>query len=300
MAKSWAVRVVLVVGAAIVLVALLASAAGFERIFNNGIRINRADEMAVQILGSDGDGIHVAGTQGRAIHVANANSHGVDVASARGVGVKVFSAGNDGVRVDSAAWSGVYVGSSGHDALRVGSAGNDGLRIYEKVGRDYIRAGRDGDVDFKVTKDGTAYADGGWKGSADFAELMTVDGAVINYEPGDVLVISPSVDRSVALSSSANATSVIGVYSTKPGFIGSPNVMAEATADEIPVAIMGIVPCKASAENGPIQRGDLLTTADTPGHAMRASDARIGTILGKALGDLESGTGTIEVLLTLQ
>jgi len=299
-AKSWAVRVVLVVGAAIVLVALLASAAGFERIFNNGIRINRADEMAVQILGSDGDGIHVAGTQGRAIHVANANSHGVDVASARGVGVKVFSAGNDGVRVDSAAWSGVYVGSSGHDALRVGSAGNDGLRIYEKIGRDYIRAGRDGDVDFKVTKDGTAYADGGWKGSADFAELMTVDGAVINYEPGDVLVISPSVDRSVALSSSANATSVIGVYSTKPGFIGSPNVMAEATADEIPVAIMGIVPCKASAENGPIQRGDLLTTADTPGHAMRASDARIGTILGKALGDLESGTGTIEVLLTLQ
>lgn len=300
MAKSWIVRVVVVVGAAIVLIGLLAGAAGFERIFNNGIRINRADEMAVQILSSEGDGIHVAGTHGRAIHVENSNSHGVDVASARGVGVKVFSAGNDGVRVDSAAWSGVYVGSSGHDALRVGSAGNDGLRIYEKVGRDYIRAGSDGDVDFKVTKDGTAYADGGWKGAADFAELMTVDDTGTDYEPGDVLVISPSVDRSVTLSSSAYATSVIGVYSTRPGFVGSADVMAEARADEIPVAIMGIVPCKVSAENGPIHRGDLLTTAVTPGHAMRATEARIGTILGKALGDLEAGTGTIEVLLTLQ
>ncbi len=300
MSKAWAVRVVLVVGTAMMLVALLASAAGFERIFNNGVRINRADQMALQILGSDGDGIHVAGTQGRAIHVANSNSHGVDVASARGVGVKVFSAGNDGVRVDSAAWSGVYVGSSGHDALRVGSAGNDGLRIFEKVGRDYIRAGRDGDVDFKVTKDGTAYADGGWKGSADFAELMTVDDAEIPYAPGDVLIISPSVDRSVALSSTAYSTSVIGVYSTKPGFVGSNAVMAEAGADEIPVAVMGIVPCRVSAENGPIHRGELLTTAGTPGHAMRATDARIGSILGKALGTLASGTGTIEVLLTLQ
>ena len=33
---------------------------------------------------------------------------------------------------------------------------------------------------------------------------------------------------------------------------------------------------------------------------MKATDPKIGTILGKAIGTLESGTGTIEVLVTLQ
>jgi hypothetical protein len=33
---------------------------------------------------------------------------------------------------------------------------------------------------------------------------------------------------------------------------------------------------------------------------MKATNPQIGTILGKAMGTLESGTGTIEVLVTLQ
>ena len=45
-----------------------------------------------------------------------------------------------------------------------------------------------------------------------------------------------------------------------------------------------------------------------PGYAMKAEPTMIngrgfypdGTILGKAMGSLESGTGTIEVLVTLQ
>jgi hypothetical protein len=68
----------------------------------------------------------------------------------------------------------------------------------------------------------------------------------------------------------------------------------------VPVALLGIVPTKVSAENGPIQRGDLLVTSTTPGHAMRADDPPPGTVLGKALEALESGTGVILVLVTLQ
>jgi hypothetical protein len=66
--------------------------------------------------------------------------------------------------------------------------------------------------------------------------------------------------------------------------------------------MVGIVPCKVSAENGSIQRGDLLTTSDTPGHAMKVTDrsGAIGAILGKALAPLESGTGIIPVLVMLQ
>lgn len=69
-----------------------------------------------------------------------------------------------------------------------------------------------------------------------------------------------------------------------------------------PVAILGVVSCKVSAENGPIHPGDLLVTSSTPGHAMRADRARAqpGTILGKALESLDTGTGLIQVLVTLQ
>jgi hypothetical protein len=156
------------------------------------------------------------------------------------------------------------------------------------------------DMQFRITSDGTGYADGGWQGAADFAELMTTEGPAMAYEPGDVLVISAGLDRSAALSSEPYSTLVLGVYSETPGFIGSPDAMQEQRDDQIPVAMVGIVPCKVSTENGPIGRGNLLVTASTPGHAMRADNPPPGTILGKALEPLNTGTGVIQILVTLQ
>ena len=69
---------------------------------------------------------------------------------------------------------------------------------------------------------------------------------------------------------------------------------------QTPIALAGRVPCKVTDENGPIRRGDLLTTSSTPGHAMRAdidSFDKIGSVIGKALEPMESGTGVIEVLV---
>ena len=37
-------------------------------------------------------------------------------------------------------------------------------------------------------------------------------------------------------------------------------------------AVVGIVPCKVTAENGSIKRGDLLVTSTVPGHAMKGTD----------------------------
>jgi hypothetical protein len=51
---------------------------------------------------------------------------------------------------------------------------------------------------------------------------------------------------------------------------------------------------------GSIRPGDLLTTSPTPGRAMRADDPRPGTVIGKALEGLESGTGVIRVLVMLR
>ena len=165
-----------------------------------------------------------------------------------------------------------------------------------------VDGGTNSEYDFRVTNSGAAYADGGWNGAADFAELVKVDNTARKYEPGDVVVVSPTQDRAVALSSKAYSTAVIGVYSTRPGFVGSEHPMSDALPGEIPVAIVGIVPVKVSAENGSIHRGDLLTTSNTPGHAMKVTDfARAqGAVFGKAMTALPGGQGHVLVLVSLQ
>ncbi len=68
------------------------------------------------------------------------------------------------------------------------------------------------------------------------------------------------------------------------------------------MAMVGIVPTKVTTENGPIHRGDLLVSSSLPGYAMKGTDRSrlIGAVLGKAMGSLDSGSGVIEVLVTLQ
>jgi hypothetical protein len=178
------------------------------------------------------------------------------------------------------------------------------------------------DVEFRVDEDGSVYADGGFNGAADFAEMIHASGGAETLEPGDVLVIDPLSSRSVARSGTAYSTLVAGVYSTRPGFVGSEREWDELPADispegarervtlrpadmtarydEVPLAVVGIVPAKVSTENGAIRPGDLLVTASLPGHAMRAEDPPNGTIVGKALEPLASGSGKIRILVTLQ
>ncbi len=69
-----------------------------------------------------------------------------------------------------------------------------------------------------------------------------------------------------------------------------------------PVAMTGRVYVRCSAENGAIHPGDLLTTADKAGCAMRASDPSrsYGAVIGKAMSSLDSGTGLVLVLVNLQ
>jgi hypothetical protein len=158
---------------------------------------------------------------------------------------------------------------------------------------------------FRVDTNGVAYADGGFVASgADFAESVAVRGQSSEYEPGDVLEIDANADRHLALSHHAYATLVAGIYSTKPGVLATPHTIDDPSANstEVPLAVIGIVPCKVTAENGAIARGDLLVTSSLPGYAMKGTDRSrlVGAVVGKALQPLAAGTGIIEVLITLQ
>ena len=91
-----------------------------------------------------------------------------------------------------------------------------------------------------------------------------------------------------------------GVYSTEPGFVGGQGINGDET-NKIPLAVVGIVPVKVNAENGPIRPGDLLTSSSTPGHAMRAgAKPAVGTVIGKALQRWNKGTGKIQMLAVPQ
>jgi hypothetical protein len=153
----------------------------------------------------------------------------------------------------------------------------------------------------KIDSTGTGFFDGGTQTTgADFAESVSVAGPKRNYEPGDVLMISTDSDRQVTLANAPYSTLVAGIYSTKPGVLATLHTSDDPRiAEEVPVAIVGIVPCKVTNENGPIHRGDLLVSSSTPGHAMRGSEASIrsGTVIGKALQNFSGVKGKIEVLV---
>ncbi len=156
---------------------------------------------------------------------------------------------------------------------------------------------------FRVDPTGAVYADGGYHtGGADFAESFEVQGSTKSYAAGDVMVIDQSATRRLTQSSQAYSTLVAGIYSTKPGMLASPYGMNQAHQPDIPLAVVGVVPCKVTTDNGAIQPGDLLVTSAKTGYAMKGTDKSqmVGAVLGKALEPLQKGDGVIQVLVSLQ
>ena len=58
--------------------------------------------------------------------------------------------------------------------------------------------------------------------------------------------------------------------------------------------------CKVDATEASIEPGDLLTSSSKPGCAKKATDPKIGSIIGKALEALKEGTGYIAVFVNIQ
>lgn len=144
------------------------------------------------------------------------------------------------------------------------------------------------------------------KGGSDLAESFDITGGydVSAPEPGMVVSINPSSPGELTVSGTAYDRMVAGVVSgaggIEPGLImGQEGSIADGA---YPVALTGRVYVYVDASYGAIAPGDLLTTSETPGHAMKVADhARSqGAILGKAMTALEEGTGLVLMLVSLQ
>jgi hypothetical protein len=229
-----------------------------------------------------------------------------DNASAGGTGVT-------GVTYSTSGWAvgvqGLAVGTTGGGAAVFGlaSSPNGTAAVFSNAAGGNIIVGGIGQPVvnvFRVDGTGRVYADGGFQpNGAYFAESMAVAGDRRQYQAGDLLVIDTTANRRLTLSQQPYSTLVAGIYSTKPGMLGSTRKLDEtAPRDEVPLGVVGIVPCKVTTENGPIQVGDLLVSSKSPGHAMKGTDRNrmLGAVVGKALEPLSQGRGVIQVLVTLQ
>jgi hypothetical protein len=140
-------------------------------------------------------------------------------------------------------------------------------------------------------------------GGADLAEPFEVEGEPV---PGMVVCIHPDRPGRLRVSGGAYDTTVAGIISGANGL--SPGMVMRDqggthTDGRHAVAMTGRVWCWADATGAEIRPGDRLTTADTPGHAMRVTDeARApGAVIGKAMTPLPAGErGLVLVLVNLQ
>lgn len=214
--------------------------------------------------------------------------------------------------------------SGGLGRLDMGGNGTNGLlRMRASNGNERIRLdagggnlwlggnGADGDIvifahdgDNETVEDATIHLNGNAGDivlrNADCAEEFDIaddcealPGAVMVFDETGVLrPCGIPYDRRVA-------GVVSGAGSHRPGIVLD---RRNSVRKRAPVALVGKVFCQVRAGADRIAPGDLLTTSELAGHAMKATDRdrAFGAVFGKALGRLDGGTGMIPVLVALQ
>ena len=121
---------------------------------------------------------------------------------------------------------------------------------------------------------------------ADLAERYKADA---DYSAGTVVVFGG--DQEITIATQSHDTRVAGIISTDPAYL------MNAANPGLPVALQGRVPCQVQ---GPVSKGDVLVTSNTPGVAQRIDNSQFlpGCVVGKALESINTNNiQTIEVVV---
>jgi len=240
--------------------------------------------LEVQGNGSTGD---------PAVHISNTEGGGLSVVTEADEEPAVYIRNNGDEY-------GLEVYSTDHTAARIINMGGTALMAYAHS-NTYPTVSLHQTGDGKaLSVTGSASVDVLYIEGADIAERFPTSEEVV---PGMVVAIDPDHPGKLCLARGAYNRRVAGVVS------GANDFPAGAVLGNLPgeedapaVALSGRVWVHCDATKQPIAPGDLLTTAASPGYAMKATDHRKaqGAVLGKAMTALEKGRGLVLVLVSLQ
>ncbi|MBC8414191.1 hypothetical protein H8E50_11065 [bacterium] len=140
-------------------------------------------------------------------------------------------------------------------------------------------------------------------GGADLAEPFEMSDEKF-VTPGMLVAIDPDNPGNLKIAEGAYNKTVAGIISGANGINPGMTMLQEGSVanGSHPVALTGRVYAWVDASYGAVEPGDMLTTSETAGHAMKAIDSSRshGTIVGKAMSGLKEGKGLVLVLVTLQ
>jgi hypothetical protein len=159
----------------------------------------------------------------------------------------------------------------------------------------FVLQNSEGDNVFTVSSDGLVLADTGYDTpAADYAEYFYTNNT--NISSGEVVCIDFANNNAISRCATSSDSNIIGIISTKPGFIGNSKEEYKNNPNYKLVALLGQIPAFVSNENGDINPGDSLTSASRQGYLMKANqgDSTVGVALESFSGDF----GTINVLIS--
>ena len=269
--------------------------------------------------GTSGSGIGVWGSQagtgwgvygttpgGIGVYGFSTNGRGVQGSSTNDIGVYAFSSGSGVSNPALYAYNSrtgaepsgiaIYAQNASGDATIVArnTSTGDSFRALNAAGNSVI---------YRVTQTGRVIASAVQiYGGGDLAERFETHKDE-QATPGTLMVIDENNPGKLKMSTDAYDSKVAGIVSGAGGVNPGMTLHQEGVMEgDAVVALAGRVYVKADASKGKIKPGDLLTTSDTPGHAMKVSDRSKaqGATIGKAMTGLDKGTGLVLVLVNLQ
>ena len=111
-----------------------------------------------------------------------------------------------------------------------------------------------------------------------------------NIEDGSIIVVS---QKGYALSSAPYESSIFGVVNLNPAI----SLKTDKQKRGFPIVTSGTAYAKVNGSNGPVKRGDAITTSAVPGTGMKSTDS--GFVVGESLSNVTFAKSTDTKLIEI-